>query len=50
MTERDEQVFTIFKNKDTGEINIVADVAFLQTAFGLKLYKLTNKAKKSKII
>lgn len=43
MTERDEQVLTIYKNKDTGKINCIGDLAFVQTEFGLKLYNLLKE-------
>lgn len=46
MNERDERVCTIYKNKDTGELTTVADLAFIQTEFGLKLYNLLKEANK----
>ena len=44
MNERDERVCTIYKNKDTGELTTVAELAFIQTEFGLKLSNLLKEA------
>lgn len=49
MTERDECVCTIYKNKDTGEITCVAELKFLQTEFGSNLRSLLRANHKERL-
>ena len=49
MTERDEQVFTIYRHKDTGKIVGMGDLAFIQTDLGLQLYNTIIAANKKDV-